>query len=201
MSDDAPTTTTPATSSDTPDAGGALLGGAPATPPAAPATTGDAAPEATTPGDTTPEVAYEFKDVPEGYDTKELEAFAKEHKLAPDVAQKVLARELAASTKVQDAIKSDFENLIKDGGTWAQQIKNDKELGGANFDKSKAVANRAFEKLPEAVRAEITNARLLNSPIFFRFAYEMGKMMEEDSAVRGGQSNASVPIEQRWYGK
>lgn len=197
MLDDTPTTTTTPTPAEaTPAAEGALLGGAPATSDPNPEVAADAGT-----GDAAPEVVYEFKDVPEGYDAKELEAFAKEHKLAPDVAQKVLAREVAASVKVQEAIKADFENLIKDGGTWAQQIKNDKELGGANFDKSKAMANRAFEKLPEAVRAEITNARLLNSPIFFRFAYEMGKMMEEDSAVRGGQSNASVPIEQRWYGK
>ena len=65
-----------------------------------------------TPAKTEPvaEVKYEFK-APEGYDTKQLESFAREHKIAPEVAQKLVERDVQIVENLKQKAMADFKNM------------------------------------------------------------------------------------------
>lgn len=152
-------------------------------------------PDAPSPGDAlkapegaAPEVKYEFK-APEGFDTKEIEAFARESKLAPDVAQKVLEREIAARTNMAKAQEAEFKNLSEK--IWPAEIYNDKELGGANIDKTRLSVMKAWNEVPKPVRDEITAAGFHSNPLLVRLLNHFGTMTKEDKLA--GPPNTSPP--------
>lgn len=145
------------------------------------------------------EVKYEFKDAPEGYDTKQLEAFAREHKLSPEAAQKVLEREKAVADSVQGDFAKKFEELTTKG--WLEELKADKVLGGPKYEESRAQANRAWDTAPVELKKMVTDAKLQNNPIIFRLMHHFGARLKEDTFVGGTNTAAAIPVEQKFYGK
>lgn len=189
-----PTTTAPVASTPAP-AAGAPAPAAPAAP--APLIT----PDAPSPGDalakppetdkepTAPaEIKYEFK-APEGYDTKGLEAFAREHKLAPEVAQKLVERDLSLAKSYEEKAVAEFKNLSEK--VWVQEIYNDKELGGANIDKTRLNVMKAWNEVPKPVRDEISKAGFHTNPMLVRLLNHFGQMTKEDRVA--GPPNATPP--------
>jgi len=130
-----------------------------------------------------PEPVYEFKDAPEGYDTKALEAFAKEHKLSPETAQKVLEREAGAQKSLVEKLQADFQEMATK--RWVDELKADPVIGGKNWDASVAQARRANDLLSPETRKSISEANLSNNPILFRALLDIGAKLKEDSFVRG----------------
>jgi hypothetical protein len=134
----------------------------------------------------TPEPVYEFKDAPEGYDVKALEAFAKEHKLAPEVAQKVLERESSVQKSLVDKLQANFQEMATT--KWVEELKSDPVIGGKNWDASVAQARRANDLLSPETRKSISEAKLSNNPILFRALLDIGAKLKEDSFVRANHS-------------
>lgn len=137
----------------------------------------------------TEDVKYEFK-TPDGieFDAPHLEKFttlAKEHKLAPDVAQKFL--DLAG--EMETARGQQHAETVKG---WLATVKGDKELGGDKLAENLAVARKTFDLLPKEQADELKG--LLNQtgleahPVFFRLFHAVGKALSEDSFVPGGKA-------------
>lgn len=143
------------------------------------------------------EVKYEFKDVPEGYDTKELTEFAKANKLSPESAQALLSRE-AASNK---ATQASLDKIMKED--WVNEIKNDKAIGGQKLEESKATARRAVDTLPPDVQKAIFDAGLGNHPALFRAFHAIGTRMREDKIERdrSTDSSAAKSVGEQFYSK
>lgn len=146
-----------------------------------------AKPEATKEPAAPAEAKYEFKDVPADYDVKALEAFAKENKISPEAAQKLVARDLANTKAFQDRISAQMKDLMEN--KWVEELKSDKALGGANFDKSVETARRAIDALSPELREGIDKAQLGNHPVLFKIMHHFGSKMREDTFVRGNSSS------------
>lgn len=154
-------------------------------------------PDAPTPGDAlkapdpvaAPEVKYEFK-APEGYDTKSLEAFAKEAKIAPEAAQKILDREVAAKAAAEKAQEQEFKNLSEK--VWPNEIYNDPKLGGPNIEKTRLNVMKAWQEVPKEVRDEITTSGFHTNPLLIRLLNHFGQMTKEDR-MAGPPTNQSPP--------
>lgn len=131
-----------------------------------------------------PEVKYELKLPGESplkpEDLAAVEAFAKEHKIAPELAQKLLERESNAVVSFRKAVMDGYN---KQAEGWKTQIFNDKEIGGseANFKKTFILANRVFQEFgtPELGK-ELSITSLGNHPEITRFAVRVAKALGED---------------------
>lgn len=75
---------------------------------------------------------------------------------------------------------------------WAEQTRNDKELGGQNLPQSLGVARRALEEFgtPE-LNQLLRESGIGNHPEMVRFALRIGKAIGNDALVTGA-SSASV---------
>ena len=132
------------------------------------------------------EVTYEFK-LPEGMQMDqarhdEFVAVAKELKLPPDQAQKLV--DLAAKAEVARA--EQHQALVDD---WARQSKEHKALGGDKLPESLATAKKVYDLLP-AARAEelrgLLNATGLEAhPVMFELFHAVGSKLSEAAFVRG----------------
>ncbi|MHC8403596.1 hypothetical protein [Pseudomonas sp. TMB3-21] len=164
-----------------------------AAPAVAPAVTAPAEPAATAPAATEPPAEatkpagapekYEFK-APEGYvpDAQLLagfESLAKELNLPQDAAQKLMefdAKRLASS---QDAAAADQKAQVE---AWIGELKQDKDFGGANFDASVKVAQKAMADFGTPELRQMLDASGLGShPEVVRFFHRVGKGLGEGS--------------------
>lgn len=143
-------------------------------------------------GDTTIEYAFEM---PEGIeaDKGRLDAFtaiAKEAKLSPEVAQKVVGLEAARIQAEADAHVA----MVKG---WAETVTADPVLGVAE---NQGVAKSVIEKFgtPE-LRQYLNDTGLGNHPELVKFAYAVGKAMSEDSLVRGQAETSNVSVAKRMF--
>lgn len=172
----------------------------PAAPAAAPAE-----PPAAPPG--APE-KYDFK-APEGasaFDDTVLTAFgdsARKLNLTQDGAQALLAEVGPVIQAQQMAKLTEFYADI--GGlpdTWAEQLKADKEIGGANLAANMAIGVKARDLGgPEFVKL-LDKTGLGNHPALVRTFIKIGKSLSEDKFISGGNASTEAPTAaQRLYGK
>lgn len=144
-------------------------------------------------------IVYSLK-APEGYDVKGFEEFARTNEVPAEVAQTLLDREIALAKSREDALAKEFEQISK--VQWVQAIKADPVLGGANFEKSKATANRAWDAVPDNVKAEVFKNNLQNHPALFKLLHHFGNGMKESQFIRSGDQNQSeLPSTAKFYGK
>lgn len=133
------------------------------------------------------EVKYDFK-LPDGVepDQKSLDEFtkvAKELKLSPESAQKLVDLRSAAVQAAKD------QHIATVAG-WADEVKADKELGGDKLPESLAIAKKAIDLGPPELKALLEESGLGNHPAVFRWAHSVGKALSEDTFKAG--SNAPV---------
>ena len=149
---------------------------------AAASQTGDNAGAEGTKADAT-EVVYEFK-APEGVQldqasTEEFVAIAKELKLPPEQAQKV----------VDIAIKREqarAEAFAVEVSGWEASVKADKELGGEKLPETLATCRKAIDLGPPGLKDLLNSTRMGSHPDVVRWAYAVGKALSEDKFVTGG---------------
>lgn len=155
----------------------------------------------------TQEAQADKKDEPLSYDLKlpegsvlkpehieEISAFAKEHKLPPEVAQKVLERE---SASVLGFAQAQQEQMKKEVAGWLDQTKKDKEFGGEKWDENATYAKEVIRKFgDEDLRKALDETGLGNHPALFRLAARIGKSMANDKAVFAGQT--TTPEKKSW---
>jgi hypothetical protein len=100
---------------------------------------------------------------------------------------------------VQGDFAKKFEELTTKG--WLDELKNDKVLGGAKYAESRAQANRAWDTAPAELKQMVSDAKLQNNPILFRIMHHFGARLKEDTFEGGSNTAASIPVEQKFYGK
>lgn len=164
-----PTGTTIATASDTKPAEGA------------------AKPADAKAGEKPAEVKYDLK-LPDGSKlpaehAAKVAEFAKEHKIAPELAQKLLERDNAQ-------LQAQIEQLQAKSKEWAASVEADKDLGGQNFSRTKEDARRAIVKFdPKGELArELDATGYGNHPAFVRFVAAIGRAMAEDTVHSGSET-------------
>lgn len=160
-------------------------------PETAPGTEGEKKPEATK--DAAPPAEIVLK-LPDGVqaDPKLLDGFKamwKEEGLEGAKAQKVLDFYVKAQNA---AVQQADEAFVKQVEGWAQAVKTDKEVGGANFEPSLQSAKKFIAKFgggPELTKV-LNESGLGNHPDLFRVFARAGKALAEDS-IAG--SSTAVP--------
>lgn len=137
--------------------------------------------------------AYDFK-LPEGMEIDaevlgEFTAFAKELNLPQDKAQKIVDFQAKLAAKQADEYQA---AALKQGQEWASQVKNDPELGGANYDKSVASAVKVIQAFgDDGLRDLLNNTGLGNNPALFKFCHRVSQAMSEDKFVMPGSQTAA----------
>ena len=123
---------------------------------------------------------------------EQLEGFAstaRELGLSQESAQKML------SAMVPTARKFLVDDLVVKSKQWAEDTRNDPEIGGARFNENMGLATSAYKRYatPE-LKAILTNSGLGNHPEVIRLFCRIGKEMRQDTGVSG---SASAPAEGR----
>ena len=136
--------------------------------------------------------------VPEKYDLKtpegvpldeaalaEFEPIAKELKLTNEQAQKLADLH---TKRMQETDKANAEQWKQTTAKWADDVKADKELGGANLDTSVRHAQAALNKFgtPE-LKAQMDATGMGNHPELVRVFARIGKAMAEDNFIQSGK--------------
>lgn len=152
----------------------------------APAT--EAKPDATKAAEA--EVKYEFK-MPDGVDADEktlteFTKFAKELKLSPENAQKLVDLRSAAVV----AAKEQHTATVKG---WADEVKADKELGGDKLADTLAIAKKAIDLGPPELKELLETSGMGNHPAVVKWAHTVGKALSEDTFKNG----TNAPVESR----
>lgn len=87
---------------------------------------------------------------------------------------------------------------------WAKESEADAEIGGANFEKSKALCGRMFDKFGwkdgGAFRTFLNDTGMGNHPEMIRAMVKVAQATGEDSFERGDSSKGEVPVWDRVYG-
>jgi hypothetical protein len=134
---------------------------------------------------------YELK-LPDGsaLDPKVVEAtvaFAKEHKIAPEVAQKLLETRDADRKAYSDHIQAEFDQRVQ---KWETDAKADPELAGKDgkqFDTNVQLAMRARDKFANpALRQLLNETGFGNHPEVIKFFVRVGAAMKEDTFIPPG---------------
>lgn len=88
---------------------------------------------------------------------------------------------------------------------WAEEARNDPEIGGAKFDETKALARQTFTRF--GVKADGPFLKLLEEsglgshPDMLRFVANVGRLTGEATTDTGGSGQAQVRLADRVYGK
>ena len=144
------------------------------------------------------DVKYEFK-LPEGMEldaalAAEFTTIAKDLKLTPEAAQKLVDLRSAAEAKRAELHKTTIAK-------WADDVKADKELGGDKLAESTATAKKAIALGGPELTALLNESGLGNHPVIFKWAHAIGKAMSEDSKVITGSGTADQKtMADRLYG-
>ncbi|WP_277964595.1 hypothetical protein [Pseudomonas sp. RIT-To-2] len=172
----------------------------PAAPPSAPPA-GDppaATPPATPPADAPPAAKevpekYEFANLPEGYKLDdaalgEWSGVFKELNLTQEQAQKLVemdAKRFTAANSPEAQQKAAIESRNQQVAQWETELKQDKDLGGANFEANVGVAQKAMAEFgtPE-LRTMLEQSGLGTHPEVVRFFHKVGKELGEGSLHR-----------------
>lgn len=133
---------------------------------------------------------YEFQ-APEGVTVDDhligqFTEVAKELNLPKDVAQKVLDK-MAPAMAARQA-----EQIQAVQQQWAEQATNDKEFGGEQLQENLSLAKKAMNSLatPELVSL-LNESGLGNHPEVIRVFVRAGKLISEDSFVKGSNAPAA----------
>lgn len=154
-----------------------------------PETVATATPEQKTDATTTEEaeVKYEFK-MPDGVEADEktlteFTKFAKELKLSPENAQKLVDLRSAAVVAAKEQHAATVQG-------WADEVKADKVLGGDKLPESLAIAKKAIDLGPPELKELLEQSGMGNHPAVFKWAHAVGKALSEDSFKTG----TTVPV-------
>lgn len=115
----------------------------------------------------------------------EFKTIAKELKLDQPTAQRLADWEAKRLQGQADAHVA----MVKG---WLDEVKADKDLGGAKFDESVATARKAIDLGPPELKALLNETGLGNHPVIVRWAHTIGKKLSEDTIEKGATGGAGV---------
>lgn len=149
-----------------------------------------------------PKEGYEFKAEKDRTEIDpaikdELVAIAKELDLSGKAAQKLHDLGVKVADKQIERIGAQIEKTKAD---WMVQSKSDKEFGGDQLDANLAVARKTLETYgtPE-LKTLLNDSGLGNHPEVIRWMYRVGKTLQQDTHVGGGQGGGAVKTPQSFY--
>lgn len=122
-----------------------------------------------------------------------------ESNLPKESAQKFLDLQTALETKRAEAYQA---ALVKQSQDWEAAVKADKELGGANFEKTQALGVKAIEAYgtPE-LKQLLNDSGLGNHPELVKFCHRVGQKLTEDAMVLPGtQEGSTKGLAERLWG-
>lgn len=130
------------------------------------------------------EVSYDLK-LPEGSKlTKErvdeIAAFARKQGLSPEVAQQVLENEHNAVIAYEQKADDELSRLRD---KWVDELKNDPQYGGPNFQKTVNIAKRAFDRYATPGLKEFVKSKFGDNKDLILTFYRIGAQEMEDSLV------------------
>lgn len=149
------------------------------------------------------EIKYDLKlkdeDLIEKTRVSEIEAYAKANKLTNEQAQRLLDGELSAVSKYKERQLNNLETITEN---WRQDVINDKELGGENFNKSVEFAHRALNQFGnETLKEQLNKTGLGNHPELVRMFAKIGQAMADDKIIKSGSLSApKKSMEEVFYG-
>lgn len=129
----------------------------------------------------------------------EISKFAEENGLSKSQAQKIIEHQEKTVRDYTESAKARFNEQTE---AWVNDIREDKELGGENFEKSVELASRVFKKYaePEFVQA-LQESGWGNHPELVRVFTRIGKAMANDEKVDGRQHGSQPKTyEEVFYG-
>lgn len=134
---------------------------------------------------------YKFE-VPEGVElnqalTDEFKAIAKEHKLDPTAANKLVG------LYTKHAVQAQAEAYAKQVEEWQQAVQNDKDIGGEKLDENLGKARALLDKFGPGLREELGKTMYGNHPGLIKFLVQVSKAMGEDGFHRGAPKTAAGP--------
>ncbi len=162
-----------------------------------------AAAKVTTPATPPAEVAYALalpKDATiEATAVDRLTTFAKDHKLAPEAAQKALdlvdAEVKADRQKQSETAREAFKKTAFED--WPQQIKDHPTLGGENHTKTLLnvvrMADQFIKPYPHRVEA-LNTTGFGNHPLLVEIFNDVGARMANDKLVNGNSGGGPAPM-------
>ena len=148
-----------------------------------------------------PETYADFT-LPEGYAVDkdlmgDFQSWAKESGLSQEAAQKAIDIYTKAGGKMAENQQKGWE-AMKDG--WAKETTEDKEVGGVNWDKTKASALLAIEKVGSPKLLEVLEmSGAANHVEVVKFLNKVGKFVADDKVMIGGVQSDTLTPEQRAY--
>jgi hypothetical protein len=144
-----------------------------------------------TPADVVYALALPKDAVIEASAVERLTSFAKEHKLAPDVAQKAL--DLANEEVIADRARAMTE-FAKMPQKWIDEIKADPEFGGEKYLITVEEAKRSVDRFstPEE-RKSLKESGWDNHPILVKWFARAGRAMANDKLVTGNSGGNGTP--------
>jgi hypothetical protein len=130
---------------------------------------------------------------------QEVTNFAKENKLTPEAAQKMLSTQEATLAKIILKAEEAEEAMIEN---WKQEVISDPKIGGANLVATAEAARRAIAKFgSEEVTKMLNETGYGNNPHVVKFLSNIGKAMDNDSLVIGNSTLQSAKkVEELFYG-
>ncbi len=139
--------------------------------------------------------------VPEGMDWNEgmsasFSDQARELNLDKDGAQKLL--DMSHKNQLL-AVEAHTKQVAE----WKEQVRTDKELGGAAFERTVSYAKATLSRFDKEGKLlnMLEKTGYSNNPDVIRFLAAVGKEHAEDSVAFGRGSYAAVPRHERMYGK
>lgn len=131
---------------------------------------------------------------------KDFEPVARELNLTNEQAQKLVD---AYSTKILPLVqKQQAEAWQKQTEGWAEAVKADKDIGGANLTSSISSAQRALEIFGDAdLKQYLNETGLGNHPALVKAFVKVGKAMSEDKVVTGGHESGGSDLISAFYPK
>lgn len=151
--------------------------------------------------------------VPEKYDLKLSEGSLLDAKSLETAAAQ--AKALGLSNEQAQAFLNEKDSLVRGiveqqkqaldarATRWAEDVKNDKEIGGEALNENVETAKRFVQRFAsDAMKKELDDTGLGNHPELIRMLSRAGKMMKEDTTIFPGAKGGSgaVAMEDVFYG-
>ena len=138
--------------------------------------------------------AYEDFKLPDGMEMDadvlgEFKGLAKELNIPQAQAQKLIDFQTQLASKQAEAYQA---AVTKQSQDWAASIKNDPEIGGANYDKSVQSAIKVIQSFGDPALTELLNTSGLgNHPALFKFCHRISSAISEDKFVLPGSQSTT----------
>jgi len=139
-----------------------------------------------------PEGDYQIN-VPEGYEIpsetmKEIDTIFRRNHISNDGAQELVD---FYDRQTKEAMEAPYELWADTQQKWVDEMKSDRELGGANLNRTLSVVSRFINAMPNAkeFKEALNYTGAGNHPAIIRGLYAMGKArVENQTHVRGDTS-------------